>query len=281
MMSDDNSFMHRLDERVDAMGERIATLEGKLMKEKPKDLRQYLSEYGGTVALVLSILIGTFTLYDKVIIQPQKERDTKSETFRKNLDALVQLSNQIASVDWTNPLVAQAQVQSLMPQKIALIEKIERYGEVHPEELKLTDLIMLANENEFYVRNDKALKHLQNALLMSVDPWQKSTVFWSMARIHGKSNKLQEMRVYYRKALEEFKQVGLKMSAGQVMQMYSQWVYMELIQGDSCFQAAEVFKEMRALYLEPDVWPATRIQVRTAFQQMISQAPKTCDLALH
>lgn len=280
-MSDDNSFMHRLDERVDAMGERIATLEGKLMKEKPKDFRQYLSEYGGTVALVLSILIGTFTLYDKVIIQPQKERDTKSETFRKNLDALVQLSNQIASVDWTNPLVAQAQVQSLTPQKIALIEKIERYGEVHPEELKFTDLMMLANENEFYMRNDKALKHLQNALLMSVEPWQKSTVFWSIARIHGKSNKLQEMRVYYRKALEELKPVGLKMSAGPVMQIYNQWVYMELIQGDSCFQAAEVFKEMRALYSEPDVWPATRIQIRTAFQQMISQAPKTCDLALH
>lgn len=281
-MSDDvKQFLFRLDERVDAIGERVATLEGILEKENAKGLKQRLSEYGGILALVLSILIGAFTVYDKIVVLPKKDEAAKSDSFRKDLDTLVQLSAQISSLDWANnPLAAQAQAQSLTPQKTALIEKIERFGEIHPDELRFADRLMLANENEFFMWNEKALIHAKKALEISTDPLQKANAYWAIARLNGKLNKLPDMRTYYEKAISEFEMVGLNTSAGAVMQLYTQWVYIELVQDQTCTSAKKVFDAMKAVYSKTEVWPATKAQAQKEFQTMMSQSPTTCDFKL-
>jgi len=281
MSDDERQFLFRLDERVDAIGERIATLEGKLEKEKAKGLRQHLSEYGGILALVLSILIGAFTVYDKIVVQPQKDQSAKSDSFRKDLDTLVQLSAQVSSLYWAgNPIAAQAQAQSLTPQKIALIEKIELFGEMHPDELKFADRLMLANENELFLWHEKALIHAKKALGISIDPLQKANAYWAIARLNGKLNKFPDMRTYYEKAISEFETVGLNANAGAVMQLYTQWVYMELVQNQTCTSAKKVFDAMKAVYSKTEVWPATKAQAQKEFQTMMSQSPRTCDLEL-
>jgi tetratricopeptide (TPR) repeat protein len=282
MSDDEERLLFRLDERVDAIGERVATLEGKFEKEKVKGLKQRLSEYGGILALVLSIVIGAFTVYDKIIIQPQKARATESDDFRKDLDTLVQLSAQISSLDWrSNPIAAQAQAQSLTPQKIALIEKIERFGEMRPDELKYADRLMLANENELFMWYEKALMHAKKALELAVDSFQTANAYWAIARLNGKLNKPTEMRTYYEKAIREFQAVGLKTTAGAVMQLYTQWVYLELLDDESCASARKVFEAMKAVYSKPEVWPATKVASQSAFQAMVSQAPRNCGLELH
>lgn len=281
MSDDEKQFIFRLDERVDAIGERIAALEGKLDKEKAKGLRQHLSEYGGILALVLSIVIGVFTIYDKVVIQPQREVAAELDTFRKDLDTLVQLSAQIFSLDWTgNPNAAQLQAQSLSPQRIALVEKIERFGEEHPDKLKFADRLMLANENELFMWYEKAITHANKALGISADPLQRANAYWAMARLNGKLNKLPDMRIYYEKAISEFEMVGLNTTAGLVMQLYTQWVNIELVQDQTCTSARKVFDAMKAVYLKTEVWPATKVQSRKEFQTMLSQSPKNCDLEL-
>ena len=75
MNVDKKQYLLRLDERMDALGERIATIEGKLEKENVKEisLKKYLSEYGGIFALILSIVLGIFTIFDNIVLKPQKE----------------------------------------------------------------------------------------------------------------------------------------------------------------------------------------------------------------
>jgi len=281
MSDDEKQFLFRLDERVDAIAERIATLEGKLDKKKDKGLKQHLSEYGGIVALILSILIGVFTVYDKIIVQPQIDLAAKSDTFRKNLDTLVQLSAHISSLDWSNnPVAARSQVQSLTPQKIALIEKIELFGELHPDTLKFADRLMLANENELFLWHEKALAHAMKALEISVDTSQAANAYWAIARLNGKLDKLTEMRVYYEKAANKFEVAGLNINAAIVMQLYTQWVYMELIKNKTCSSARKVLDVMKSVYSKPEVWPITKKQSRLEFKKMLSQSPKTCGLEL-
>lgn len=282
MSDDEKQLLFRLDERVDAIGERIATLEGKLEKEKAKGLKQRLSEYGGIFALVLSIVIGAFTVYDKIILQPHKDEAIRLDTFRKDINTLVQLSAQIASLDWdNNRIAAQTQAQSLTPQKIALIENIERYGEMHPDKLKFADRLMLANENELFLWHEKAVIHAKKALEISVDPLQRANAYWAIARLNGKLNKLPDMRTYYEKAISEFEAVGLNSNAAAVMQLYTQWVNIELVQNESCTPARKVFDGMKAVYSRPEVWPATKVATQSEFQKMVSHSPKTCDLELY
>jgi hypothetical protein len=280
MSDDEKQFLIRLDERVDAIGERIATVEGKL-QDKTKGLKQHLSEYGGILALVLSIVIGTFTVYDKIVVQPKKDEATKSDAFRRDVDTLVQLSARISSLDWvSNPIAAQAQMQSLTPQRIALIEKIEHFGEAHPDKLKFADRLMLVNENEVFTWHEKSLIHAKKALEISVDPVQAANAYWAIARISGNLNRLADMRTYYEKAISEFMAVGLNANAGSVMQLYTHWVYKELIQSETCASAKKVFDAMQAVYSKPEVWPATKVATKSAFETMISQSPKTCGLKL-
>jgi len=281
MFDDEKQFLFRLDERVDAIGERIAALEGRLDKKEAKGFKQHLSEYGGIMALVLSILIGAFTVYDKVVVQPQIDMAAKLDTFRENLDALVQLSARISSLDWSkNSTSAQAQAQSLTPQKIALIEKIERFGELYPEELKFADRLMLANENELFMWHEKALAHAMKALEISIDASQAANAYWAIARLNGKLDKLSDMRAYYEKAVNKFEVVGLSSNAAAVMQLYIQWIYMELIKNKTCSSAKKVFDVMKVVYSQTEVWPITKEQSKNKFKKMLSQSPKTCDLEL-
>lgn len=282
MSDDQKQFLFRLDERVDAIGERLATLEGKMEKEKAKSLKKRLSEYGGILALILSIVIGAFTVYDKIILQPKKEEVIELESFRKDINTLVQLSAQISSLNWEgNPAAAQAQAQNLTPQKVALIENIERYGEMHPDKYKFADRLMLVNENEQFSWHEKAIIHAKKALEISNDSLQTANAYWAIARINGRLNKLPDMRTYYEKAINEFEKVGLNSNAGAVMQIYTQWIYLELIQNESCDSARKVFDAMKAVYSKSEVWPATKVTTQKEFQKMISNAPKTCDLELY
>ena len=282
MSNDEKQFLFRLDERVDAIGERLATLEGKIEKEKAKGLKKSLSEYGGILALIVSVVIGVFTVYDKIIIQPIKEEAIELESFRKDINTLAQLSAQISSLNWAgNPAAAQAQAQNLTPQKIALIENIERYGEMYPDKFKFADRLMLVNENELFSWHKKAIIHAKKALEISGDSLQKANAYWAIARINGRLNKLPDMRTYYEKAINEFEKVGLNSNAVAVMQIYTQWVYIELIQNESCDPARKVFDAMKAVYSKSEVWPATKVSTQKEFQKMISTVPKTCDFELY
>jgi hypothetical protein len=281
MSDSEQKFLFRLDERVDAIAERIATLEGKLKENKSGGLKHHLSEYGGIVALVLSIVIGAFTVYDKLVIQPGKDEVAKSDAFRSDLDTLVQLTARISSLDWVgNPAVAQAQMQSLAPQRMALIEKIEQFGAANPGSLRFADRLMLANENEFFIRHETALMHARKALEISADPLQAANAYWAIARMNGRLNKLAEMRTSYEKAIDQFMKVGLNTSAVSIMQLYTQWVASELVQGETCAPAKKVFNAMQAVYSKPEVWPSTKMSARSGFEAMIFQSPKTCGLML-
>lgn len=282
MSDDEKQFLFRLDERVDAFGERLATLEGKLEKEKAKGMRKRLSEYGGVLALILSIVIGAFTVYDKVIRQPEEDEVVAFESFREDIGDLGKLTAQIASLDWKgNYEAAQAQAGSLTPLKVELIEKIEHYGEMHPDKLKFADRMMLANENVLFMWHEKAIVHAKKALEISADSQQAANAYWAIARMSGNLNKLPEMRFNFEKARNEFEVMGLKSSGFQMLQMFSQWVYYELIQNQSCDPAKDVFDAMKVLYSNPAVWPATKAATRNGFQNMLSGVPKTCDLELH
>ena len=161
-----------------------------------------------------------------------------------------------------------------------MIESIEKYGKSHPDKLKYTDRLLLANENEQFSWFEKSLVHAEKALELSVDSWQFANAYWCIARINGKLNKLNDMRTFYAKAVHEFDKIGLNSTALSVMQLYTQWINVELFQNDSCIQAKKIFDAMKAVYSGPEVWPATKETVRIEFQKMLSMAKKTCDLEL-
>lgn len=281
MSEEETKLLYRLDERVDDIGERLSALEGSFEKGKARNLKKYLTEYGGILALIFSIMIGAFTIYDEIILNPRREETLKVEAFRNDINTLVQLAAQISSLDWSNnPSAARQQAQTLTPQRIALIERVEQFAKQKPRALKFADRLLLVSENESFSWHEKALMHAKAALDVSADPLQTANAYWAMARISGNLNQLPEMRQNYQKAIDQFNSVGLNSTAGSVMQLYTQWIYKELVHGKSCAPAAKVFGDMKSLYARPEVWPATKVSSEREFRMMILNAPRTCDLQL-
>ena len=281
IMNIKEELIYRIDERIDEIGERVSTIEGKLDKDTAKGIKKHMSEYGTIIALILSIVVASFTVYEQFVVEPKKAEVAKNQDFRNNIESLAKLTSQIAGLDWTNNFaVAQAQAQTLTPQKLSLIEKIEAYGETYPGQLKFSDYLMLANENEVFTQFSKSLKHATSALNVSESAVERANAYWAIARINGRLKNLEQMRVQFDNAISEFKVAGYAENALAVMQSYIQWVGIEILYDDSCIQPRKAFRNMQQDFIKDEVWPATKKEVEKQFQLMVSQSPRDCQLNL-
>lgn len=270
-----------LDRRLDNIGERVAKLEGKLNSEKPKGFLKRISEFGGVVALGLSIIIASFTVYDKVYLEPKGEQELAKKELRENLNILADLSVRVTSLDWENNRdKAQAQMNSLTPRRINLIEQIEKSHHEFNGIVKFSDYLLLAQENELFGRYQKALEHVNKALLVSSNSMEKANAYWRIARLNGLLNNFDVMREEFTKAINEFNTSGFTKNAMQVLQLYIQWVGFELAYSKECHRANDVFQNLLSNYNRPEVWPNTKKEAQRQFKVMLSQVPRSCNLLL-
>jgi hypothetical protein len=135
----------------------------------------------------------------------------------------------------------------------------------------------MASEYELFGSYPEALRQIDLADAIATDGYQKANADWSRARLTGTMGNLNAMRDAYRRALNEFKALGLKRTAGDVMRLYGNWVALE-INSDECGQARDVYAKMVQDFKSSDVFPTTRVQIRQEFEEMLEQSPKTCGL---
>lgn len=272
--------LFRLDSRIDTIGERISKIEGKLDDKASKGFKQKLSESGGLIALFLSIGIGSFTLYDKLVAQPSRDEIQQRISFRANITELSSIEARIAGLDWQiKPQSAMAESRALTPQILALIVKITEADKMMPNVMKFADRLLVAQKFENFGQLQDASKHADLALENATDQIQRANANWTRARIRGHQNKFTEMRELYALTVAEFKSIGLKSMAGSVMDVYGQWISFELSNSE-CGIARTVFSDMKLDLKNPDVWPQTRTHYVTAFNKLLSNSPNTCELNL-
>ncbi|MHB1399025.1 MAG: hypothetical protein ACYDAI_13980 [Trichloromonadaceae bacterium] len=277
MPENENETIYRIDARVDEIGERVSKIEGRLDNKAPKGFMKTLSEYGGLVALVFSIIIGGFTLYDKSVLQPRKDALQKEANFRDDIKELSNIVAQISKLDWSNPAVAHFQLSTWTPQRLALLEKIKKSEKGMPGVLKFADRMLLANEYEALNFINEALDQAELANQSATDQVQVANASWIKGRLNGKLNKLADMRKFFSFSVDEFKSSGLNNNSYSVMQLYIQWISLELING-TCETAKEVYSKMAIDINRKEVWPKVKKQINKEFADMILESPRDCNL---
>src|SRR6266404_108472 len=254
----------RMDTRLDVLTERMASVEGRQSEADKLSKKKWVAEYGGIVALFLSILIGGFTLYDKLVNDPGKARAQAAAELRTDMNQLSNIVATIAGLNWSNAPAATVQMNSLTPQRLALLDKIKREDKANPGILQFGDRLALAVEYETFARLDDALEQIAVANHVASDATQIANGHWAEARIKGKQKHVDQMRKLYSQSIDELKAVGMLNTAVPIMQVYTQWISLEFIYGD-CAHAAEANRRMTDDMKSPDVWPGTRIQVAKDF----------------
>ncbi len=245
---------------------------------KAGGFRKKISEYGGIVALALSITIGIFTVYDKAVVQPREDRAMATNELRNDLNTLSNIAAKLAALDWSgNFQAAQAQAQTWTPQRLALLDKIAKLDKQLPGTLMLADRYLLILQYESFGRFAEALEQVELAFKIAEGPFQVADAYWAKARISGGSGDIQTMRDTYPLAVKELRSVGFKTTAFMILQIYLDWIGQELGKG-SCDVARQVHNNMLDDYNSSDVWPMTRQEIKKRFNALIASAPQQCGL---
>lgn len=279
MSDSERDFIYRMDARLDDVAERVSKIEGANNKSA-HGFRRKLSEYGGTVALLLSITIGIFTVYDKTMVQPEKDRALAMAELRNNVNALSDVTAKTAALDWQgNFMVAQAQAQMWNPQRLALLEKIAELDRQFPGVLMFADRIVLIKQYEYFALFPEAMAQVELAFKSATNPIQTADAYWAHARISAGTNKMEEMRESFTRAREALDILGFENIAFNALQMYTDWVGLELVKG-TCESAGDVHEKLSTDFNSPAVWPLAREEIRKQFAALMSSAPRNCGLTL-
>lgn len=270
-----DKFLLTIDDRVDKLAERIANVEGKLTERTPP--RKLIAEFGGYAALVISILVGGWTLYNNAFVQPSKDRAQAESNFRSSMNNLASHSARVTRAFSESPMAGNAELASAAPQRLALLAEIEKADLTMPRVLNFADRLLLASEYEAFGRYPEAMRQVDLASKAATDTYQQANADWRRARLNGAMGDLGKMRNDYERALAQFKALGLKRTAFDVMRLYGNWVGME-IYGDECGRARDVYAEMVEDFKSPDIFPATRVMIRQEFEAMLQQSVQTCQL---
>lgn len=195
-----DKFLLTIDDRVDKLAERIASVEGTLNARTPP--RKLIAEFGGYAALVISILIGGWTLYNNAVVEPNKERAQAESNFRTDINNLANLGARITRAFSESPLAGNAELTSAAPQRVALLAEIEKADAKMPRVLNFADRLLLASEYEAFSKFPQARKQLDLAEVVAPDDYQKANVNWRRARLSGMTGDLGAMRDTYQRALD-------------------------------------------------------------------------------
>jgi hypothetical protein len=271
-------FLITIDGRVDDIAERLSSVEGKLAASTRTSPRKLIGELGGYAALIVSISVGVYTLYNNLVVQPVKERVQAEATFRSNMNALASINARMARAFSENPQAAAAEMASITPQRLALLDEIEKADAKMPHIPKFADRLLMAGEYQGFGKLSEALHQIDLAEAAANDGFQEANASWWRARLNGLMGNFSVMRDTFGQALNQLKALGLKKTAFDVLRLYTEWVATEINNGE-CSQARDVHAKMVQDFASPDVFPMTRVQIKQEFSAMLAQSAQSCGLS--
>jgi tetratricopeptide (TPR) repeat protein len=276
-MTENDTALARLDERLDQSMERLARVEGLIEAERSRSLQKAMAIYGGYLALVISILTGAYTLYDNLVVRPEREQALKEAAVRGKISELSSLIARALRAMAENPMNGGAEAAALAPQRLQLIEEIEAGARDMPYLLRFPDYLLLSNEYEGWGRFPEALYALDRARKAAGDWQQLANLDWATGRVNAQIGDMGRAREHFDRAIGAFRSAGVRNNGGSMMLAYLQWLYGEFTNGD-CAGARTVFEKMSEDFANPGMAAAVRTESRRQLSMIFSSTAETCEL---
>ena len=264
--------------RVDILEARLEVLKDDVEK-RDKSVFKRVSQWGGLIALVLSITLGTLSVIDKSIWEPVKKREASLSKLQDIVGQVTKVNSELVSLTTTlspeklAPIVStQNGVKyTLAKQGAAIIDKYTNFVNtetlllfasefLHFQDLEKTDhyanLGFKAAENDFMRAASK--RYMADAKMLSQD-----------------GQKIIESRKLYSQALGHAKLVPIGQRYWVIGNIYRDWTLGEAF-NNQCDKAVDLFKKMLSALSVPNA-----NQAQTAIKgQILTQikSGRTCDL---
>jgi hypothetical protein len=238
-----SSAYTNLDARVDRLSEKLAAIDERT-KSRNKTFLERLSQYGGLLALCISVVIGGYSIYDEILQAGDRERVALRSTLYKLVGEIGAIESQLAQVNPEDTTALVALQYSLSPQKAGLASEVFRIFEEYPNWFSPIELFRLANWQLESGKNELALKiadsigdelgktKLDSASSSLESDLLESDLLWLYARIFAFPSAVQNIpkaRDFYRKAVAKIASIQNEYKTlYREQDLVGEWVAFEL-----------------------------------------------------
>jgi hypothetical protein len=274
---EDTSIENEVDEKLNNISTRLSFVEGKLSIQGKSKIKK-LSDFGGLIALCISILIGGYTIYDKFIAGPTNYFEAKHKNIIEQLGKLVSIRANISALDWNSDSIgAQNQANVWFPQQISVLDEVQQFFEEYPNLAKYENYMLITKENETLGRNQLAMKFALMTKKITTNQGEIANIHWTIGRLGGKLGNVELMRTSYRKSINGFKILGSEGNGRSILSAYTEWIFYELLI-PNCSAVKDLYSEYKGVYSADYIYPKTRDDISKTFIAMKSSVREDCNI---
>jgi hypothetical protein len=274
---EDTSIENEVDEKLNNISTRLSFVEGKLSIQGKSKIKK-LSDFGGLIALCISILIGGYTIYDKFIAGPTNYFEAKHKNIIEQLGKLVSIRANISALDWNSDSIgAQNQANVWFPQQISVLDEVQQFFEEYPNLAKYENYMLITKENETLGRNQLAMKFALMTKKITTNQGEIANIHWTIGRLGGKLGNVELMRTSYRKSINGFKILGSEGNGRSILSAYTEWIFYELLI-PNCSAVKDLYSEYKGVYSADYIYPKTRGDISKTFIAMKSSVREDCNI---
>jgi hypothetical protein len=242
MADSDYHSIAALDARIDALSDNLHEIKGQMAQKGAKSALEAFSARAGVLALVISLILGGLTLYEKTVVAPQQQDRAASEGVRARLDELSATSLTIQQAFLKDALSGQTALSTLAPKRFSLIQRAESDFAARPGDFLITDLLLMGNELINVGRPEAARAFAQTALDRSQSAMEGANAKLLMARVLSANSPVRDIaqaRAFQSAALDQAVTNVSPVSLGIQMSVLGDMLSLELIERD-CPRAQQV-----------------------------------------
>lgn len=231
--------------------QRLSRIEGRL-EEDERSIAKRLSLWGGLVALVVSIMIGGFQIYEYTILRQREAREASIIQLGTFVRRITQLNSEIArsALLAENPrekAIVNAEAKIINSEKLSIVRLADRLLQEAPEAAGFATYATIAYEMLAQGNNDKALSYATTALEASQTTPEKAEALRYIARVLFAPGDTQDIEMARQKFEEvrQFAQTETSYLRSQlVANAISDLVIAEVFYGD-CDRAVSAIQSLK------------------------------------
>jgi hypothetical protein len=202
-----------------------------------------ISKWAGLVGLCIAILTGGFTLYEKLIVEPEARMDAEVRSASDDVAEITRINSSLLQMSRSMPPDQFAMVAATENgRKFSLAQRATRIFLARPEEVAAEDLIVLANEHWQLGDGGTALKLSAQAQENATNPRIRLTAqrYAAGSRMYteGRSTPAVVRRAY-EEVLRSAEQLGPPENESIIAETLRDWAIGEAING-RCNESSEI-----------------------------------------
>ena len=222
--------------------ERIARLEGQIDADIRSPTRK-ISQWFGLVALIISIAVGGFEVYENVVLRERaavaSDRNVLAEYIRK----ITELNSKNASLYFSaqNISMVNAVVKIQNLEKVSVLGLADRILSDRPEIASFASLFVLSSEHLNLGNTVQAHEYANLAFSLAATDIEKVEARRLVARTlfaPGKGQDILNARSNFRQAVDEIRMIGTFLKNELFSDVYIDWILVE-----GAFGRCEIAKE--------------------------------------